>query len=322
MFIDRINDWIENNQGKCSKLGFKPFLNERLKTAVVFKIQNISEYYWRNKQNEWHVIDDFPNVAPVYENIWFEWNVPQEICIKGKWKNNGIPITVGYYLYSVQLSSSLIPMSILSTIGADNIRKLKDDNIPYDIQWICMGMEFIEDKCHNIPVLTHTQTWWVKSDGTRWLPSLDNDIYMYPTIFPDNNIGERYQSMYKDGVDIGDSMNIPSLALSFLHCKNVEIKVNDISEQLNKARMRRNKLPLISFHTLEIAPMIKILKEQGEYETQGIKKALHICRGHFKDFTKGKGLFGKNQGLYWWDSQVRGKATEGISLKDYKISFS
>lgn len=111
------------------------------------------------------------------------------------------------------------------------------------------------------------------------------------------------------------------LAISFMHCKNVTVNSDEPPAKLQKARERRGKLPLFTFKTLEIKPMVKILKEQGESETKGLKHALHICRGHFKDFTKGPGLGrGHAKGLYWWDSHVRGSREVGAVIKDYKVT--
>jgi len=70
---------------------------------------------------------------------------------------------------------------------------------------------------------------------------------------------------------------------------------------------------------LEIEPMKKVLKSEGNIDEVGLQRALHICRGHFKDYSNGKGLFGKHKGLYWWDSTVRGTESEGKIIKDYNI---
>jgi hypothetical protein len=110
------------------------------------------------------------------------------------------------------------------------------------------------------------------------------------------------------------------MTISFMHCKNVTIQSTEPSAKLQKARERRGKLPLFTFKTLEIKPMVKILKEEGESDTKGLKHALHICRGHFKDFSQGLGLGrGHAHGLYWWDSQVRGNREVGAVIKDYKV---
>jgi hypothetical protein len=51
-----------------------------------------------------------------------------------------------------------------------------------------------------------------------------------------------------------------------------------------------------------------------------LAKALHICRGHFKNFDD-KPLFGKLTGTYWWQPHVRGTAEAGIVEKDYRIKL-
>ena len=66
--------------------------------------------------------------------------------------------------------------------------------------------------------------------------------------------------------------------------------------------------------------MKKVLREEGKSEETGLKHALHICRGHFKDYRDGKGLFGRYKDIYWWESQVRGNGEHGVVLKDYNVN--
>jgi hypothetical protein len=110
------------------------------------------------------------------------------------------------------------------------------------------------------------------------------------------------------------------LSLSFMNCKNIERKENSPSTKIQKKRENKNRFPLVTYHVLEIRSITKILREQGKSDSLGIKHALHICRGHFKDYNKGKGLFGKYKGLYWWDMHTRGSVDEGVVVKDYKVS--
>jgi len=65
--------------------------------------------------------------------------------------------------------------------------------------------------------------------------------------------------------------------------------------------------------------MRTILRKEGQVETQGLEKALHICRGHFKDYRT-EGLFGKHKGMYWLSDHVRGHPRQGLVLKDYNVS--
>jgi hypothetical protein len=131
----------------------------------------------------------------------------------------------------------------------------------------------------------------------------------------DDNGGE-------NGVRIQEFMAMTSralLALVLMNCKNVEISVTSPPVALNKARERRGKPPLIAYHTLDIRPMQVILRNEGQIETNGLKKALHICRGHFKDYRQGKGLFGRTKGLFWVDAHQRGNEDLGRVEKEYRV---
>ena len=111
------------------------------------------------------------------------------------------------------------------------------------------------------------------------------------------------------------------LATSFLHCRNVSTEEHVPAAKLNKAYRRRHGLPLVRYKTLTIEPMKQVLRKQGQIESQGLSKALHICRGHFKDYRASAGLFGKHKGLFWWDMQARGAPDLGAVVKDYAIKL-
>lgn len=109
-----------------------------------------------------------------------------------------------------------------------------------------------------------------------------------------------------------------TLALNFLHCRNVEIIENPLRAIEIKARKAENRDYFEKYYTLKIDPIKKILNTEGQAETMGLKYALHICRGHFKTY-EGKGLFGKYPGTYFWPAHVRGDETVGKINKDYSI---
>jgi hypothetical protein len=121
----------------------------------------------------------------------------------------------------------------------------------------------------------------------------------------------------KEDLELEHMFVAPLLAVSFMHCKNVNIVPHE--PRVTGKRQPRNASH-IRFHTLQIEPMKKIFREDGNSEETGLKHALHICRGHFKDFSKGKGLFGRYKEIYWWDNQVRGSGEHGAVLKDYSIN--
>lgn len=108
------------------------------------------------------------------------------------------------------------------------------------------------------------------------------------------------------------------LAVSFFHCKNVVIHVERPPELASRSHQKRYGRPLVKYRTLDIRPMRTVLRREGDLEHQGIETALHICRGHFKDFRQ-QGLFGRHKGIYWWGDQLRGHPRRGLVLKDYRV---
>lgn len=96
------------------------------------------------------------------------------------------------------------------------------------------------------------------------------------------------------------------LAVSFMHCKNVRVEDNRQPKALAKKWHGKYNLWPSPYKTLVIEPMKDILKREGKCEETGLKRALHICRGHFKDYREGPGLFGKHHVLVYQPSIVRG----------------
>lgn len=109
------------------------------------------------------------------------------------------------------------------------------------------------------------------------------------------------------------------MAISFLHCKNVA-KCDVTAEVGPPAKwLRRQKCPEIKCYTLDIGPMKQVLRTEGGIETNGLKKALHICRGHFAHYTDENPLFGRITGTFWKPQHVRGSKEFGEVKKDYRV---
>jgi hypothetical protein len=109
-------------------------------------------------------------------------------------------------------------------------------------------------------------------------------------------------------------------AFSLANCKNVTTSLVDPPEKLSRAHRRRHGMPLSRYYTLNIEPMKKVLREEGKVESHGLKHALSVCRGHFANYTAGKGLFGKYHGQFWIPQHVRGSANQGVVTKDYAVN--
>lgn len=110
-----------------------------------------------------------------------------------------------------------------------------------------------------------------------------------------------------------------AFVLSLMHCRNVTRREVVPPRALSKRNAERRGRPLVRYYTLDIEPMRKVLRTEGRMDEVGLKRALHICRGHFKDYRDSGGLFGRHKGLYWWDANVRGSVEGGVVAKDYSV---
>lgn len=106
---------------------------------------------------------------------------------------------------------------------------------------------------------------------------------------------------------------------SLLNCINIIHIKNNHPEKLQKARIKRGKLPLQSYYTLELKGVSKKYENMMKKNDPQWANRIHLCRGHFKRYTEDKPLFGKYTGLWWWQPAVRGKNKKGVIFKDYEL---
>lgn len=146
--------------------------------------------------------------------------------------------------------------------------------------------------CNGAPM---TSSWNTNIESNLWKSELDKELACSVTTFLS------YQTF------------------TFLHCKNVVTINHEPNAKEQAKRVKKNRLaPLISYKTLEIRPIGRKRSVTNENSTSSLK-ASHIRRGHFKDYTKGKGLFGKLHGIYWWDMALSGSDEAGKIEKIYEI---
>lgn len=256
-----------------------------LNNAQIFRIDNVAEYYYESPQIVWDERTDFPNLAPPFENMYFEYPYPENlVCEEGSFIHPGFGTRAG----------------ILCMTRETHGEKFK---------WYCtmatFGESITDGHISHLDIYLH----YGVSEQGEFIP-LDNQggVLIY-------SANKQYPI---EILQATKSIIFPAfLAISFMHCKNVKVLHRGPGE---KPKEKRNRYePRVKFHTLEITPMKRVLETEGRSGEVGLKRSLHICRGHFKDFQE-KGLFGKYHGIYWWDSQVRGKAEAGIVHKDYSVN--
>lgn len=110
---------------------------------------------------------------------------------------------------------------------------------------------------------------------------------------------------------------ITMMTISFCHCRNVVLPAISPPKTLSIKHQKRHGRPLVKYHEVVIQPIRRLLDSEGNKQTEGLQRALHICRGHFKTY-QARGLFGKLAGTYWWPSHARGNPSAGIRVTDYR----
>jgi len=119
------------------------------------------------------------------------------------------------------------------------------------------------------------------------------------------------------GVDQGILTKIEKMLL-LLNCKNIQTEKIKAPEALNKKRRKQGKQPIFDYHVLNVVVPSAKRGYQGKTEPLSHNR-VHLCRGHFKEYTEEHPLFGKYTGLYWWQPHVRGQNKDGIVMKDYEV---
>jgi len=121
-------------------------------------------------------------------------------------------------------------------------------------------------------------------------------------------------------LEVGALSEYALLSMIVLNTRNVEVKTIGPPKKLNKKRVSRGKYPIFSYKVLAIDLSGGSRIAEGRKAGATGLTRLHFCRGHIKNFTEEKPLFGKVTGPVWWQPQIRGNKKRGAVLKDYQVN--
>lgn len=291
-------------------------------SIVSFSIDNVAEYFFRNMVaaelneilREWH-LEDFPVLLPPFERSFFEYVIPPRLREHNQHRvhsrirpdlRNYFPTYAGAFVNrfradDVKAFNPLLPFPAETAwVVAFVTFALVDYQA---VGPMCRWLFFLDASGHHLPL---------DAEGGQWIPLEVNGLGVSFTL----------GTQEATEVSLGNIFSVAYpifLAISFLHCKNVTRHEHTPNKKLSAQHRRLSGHPLVTYYTLEIEPMKQVLRAEGQSETVGLKKSLHICRGHFADYTGGKGLFGKYHGQFWIPQHVRGSAEQGIVGKDYAV---
>ena len=91
---------------------------------------------------------------------------------------------------------------------------------------------------------------------------------------------------------------------ALMSCKNVIRSSVVPDRRQQRSRTRSGKIPLFNFSTLRVKPM------GGNHRDGNQARDIYWVKGHFKEYTKERPLFGKIAGLFWWEPHLAGARRE------------
>jgi hypothetical protein len=262
----------------------------------VILIDNVAEYLYKGSDQEyWSLDKDFPNLAPPYPQFWVEHKMVTEIHSKECGTSN---------------VSALVPKGRIGIlITAVDPKEATGEGIPENARWILWCELFVDYGRRDAPVDgPHGSIFLVIDSEGR---AIDKPWMQAYTADGDHDIMKAFITW----------LHPAFLAISFMHCKNVVVENNEVPKPLaKKYRERHGGVQPTRYKTLVIEPLKQILKREGRSHEVGLAKAMHICRGHFRDYRQGAGLFGKYHQLVWTPSVIRGtKGTQAPREVEVKV---
>lgn len=253
---------------------------DRKRPDAVFKIQNVADYVFADPKN-----------AGAYDLYWEE-------CFSYR-----LPFPVVWFEFRGDIGR----------VQFGFITALEDHKFCASF---FMGSGSRVDHMGTIYLPLNDEYRLIRQTNYEGYPS-DTYTREYLPFFRDNGISPDRADDFTLGI-----FSVITTALNFLHCKNVNITENHIPKKLIKANFKRGKeKPYFEkYYTLAIEPMKQILNTEGQAQSVGIRKAFHICRGHFKTYDE-KPLFGKLRGTFWTPAHAKGNIERGSIKKDYEIKI-
>jgi hypothetical protein len=349
-------------------------------------IDNVAKYFYEGTDQEyWEDAKDFPNLAPPFPEMWFEYSRPLTTVSEetGVTRDSeGALLRFGFLVISTDLT-----LERLEAMSSEGYGKMIDayTRAGHGDPRLGHFLKHCAKQPGGMDALTSMSKDYLKTKKVRWVTNVvgfmaDNGVVQgggNPLItlwYPIEEDGRfstvcgniqggvpeaYYKWVMEKAPDRAGFINtvegstafvkafhaayqVAMLAISFMHCKNVEVRsqADRVSTKKNRHRVPRSG---VRYHVLEIEPMQKVIRgaQASQKGESAFRQALHICRGHFKTYgrpvldTDGKqvldfdgqplttpGLFGREhlKGTYWWPTHIRGSKEAGEVKKDYEVN--
>jgi hypothetical protein len=271
---------------------------------------NVADYYADTPRQEWGLTGkNYPCISPPFKGAWFiEWIEPDHLV-----RANGVVEQISGHTQAGNLLVDL-PLEAARTLcrhyGMENE---KAEAVFGQARWFLLSQGFASISGH--------VTYFPYKQGILVAPSGELIDVVFFSDYLDPN-GETTPGLNERSCF---GLHIPLLTIGFLHCKNVNPIDVTAEEGPSPKWCRRQRLPALRYHVLQIDPNLGRKPRADERRTEGNRsgKPLHICRGHFAHFIDdgvSTGLFGRHQfGTFWISQHLRGSEEHGKIVSTYNV---
>jgi len=268
---------------------------------------------------------EYPCVAPPFPAAWFEWQWPQSAVEPG-----GKILHVARHRDAVLLlaedvhgwgeAADLLAERVAAVSAGRSVPIFHQTPGTIAPRWLCRLYLIADYEDDNLLWTAGTHFYLVDRNGAV----LPFAAYPHPPLSgeavgpPGSGMFYSVANAPHDAAQIHAALHVALMTLVFANCRNVPVRETGTAP--TKRGASRLGEPETRWKVLDIGWVERSAAVAGPEAGETIvQRAIHVCRGHFKSYEEGDGLFGRHHGLYWWSHQMRGNAAAGEIIKDYRM---
>jgi hypothetical protein len=300
--------WIEEHHNPASVVELAKLAQSEIANAHVVIADNVAEFVMEVSEKDELGLEDFACARLPLPSMFFEW------------RQSGL---VNYHGTLVRQNACPLAGCFITEASVSELRKLR---------WFALVLSRVpaERRVEIVKILERSSfvlegypTLLMDYQSQPMLPGVICHIFLNADGQPIEWMQTPFNPLFDvDALEMfWAAWHIPLMTLDLMHCNNVTRRDITETEGPSPKWIRRQKAPTIRYHVLDINPMKEVLRTEGQIESNGFAKAMHICRGHRATYTAEKPMFGnpKLVGTFWVPAHVKGSAKNGTVIKDYRV---
>lgn len=264
-------------------------------------------------------IRKWPRPMPPFHQMWIETNHVQHVSGKD------IHATVAMFLQCTDFGAE----------DSDEFLGIEwnlPDNIAKDVTASIKGLVYYQNQGPQMQI-----QWLLGPDyqvlHNDRLDRIDGDTaYVINKTYADSHLTSLAARRYHEALSEDDRIYMKAAGLanigiamktcSLMNCSNVHmIHKGELGEHMTRKQRKATHIPSIRYHVLRVKVGTELRDVYSGCGT-GLTP-LHEVRGHFRDYSRGPGLFGRYQlPAVWVPQHMRGNPEMGAVVKDYEMDLS